>query len=246
MRTITSLLSCVLSLCLVASGQAPPEFIAASIRPSAAPVQFEHDGTTEITPGLLTMRDVTTATCIKWAYGVQDSQIAGPKWLQSDHFDILARAAGDASADQMKAMMRSTLAGRFRLTFHRENRELQAYALTVAKGGPKLRESAPGTHPYRENTTVSTIGRALSMREFADFISGPLHMPVVDSTGLAGRYDFTLDFTAYLPDNNSAAPDNINGIIISALQGELGLKLESKKESVEVLVVDQVEPPSPN
>ena len=83
----------------------------------------------------------------------------------------------------------------------------------------------------------------------ADFISQPLRMPVVDHTGLPGRYDFVLDFTAYLPTgekNMTPDFDNNNGIILAAIQGELGLKLESRKLQVETYVIDQVEKPSPN
>jgi len=238
-----------MGLALISAAASGQTFGAASIRPSAGQVQFEHDGKTEINPGTVTMRDVTAATCIKWAYGVQDSQISGPEWLQSEHFDIVAKADEPVAAEQMKPMMQSLLAERFHLTFHRQRRELTAYAMTVAKGGHKLRESAGETKPYRENSAIGTVARATTMKEFADFISGPLRMPVVDMTGLNGRYDFALDFTPYLPGGEQVMKvefDNTSGIIIAAMQGELGLKLESKKESVEVLVIDRVEKPSEN
>jgi uncharacterized protein (TIGR03435 family) len=224
-------------------------FAAASIRPSAGQVQFEHDGKTVTTPGHLTMQDVTAATCIKFAYGIQDSQISGPDWLESEHFDIIAKADAPVAEDQLKLMMQSLLADRFQLSFHRQNKELSAYAITVAKGGAKLKESAPGTVPYRENSAVGTVVRALTMKEWADFISQPMQTPVVDMTGLNGRYDFSLDFTAYLPGGEkvmNVAYDNANGILIAAMQGELGLKMESRKESLEVLVIDHVEKPSAN
>ena len=101
-------------------------FAVASIRPSAEDVKFEHDGKTEITPGTLTMRDVTAATCIKFAYSVQDSQISGPERLQSDHFDIIAKADapvadGQLNNDQLKLMMQALLADRFKLAFHRQS-----------------------------------------------------------------------------------------------------------------------------
>jgi uncharacterized protein (TIGR03435 family) len=224
-------------------------FAAASIRSSAGDVKFEHDGKTEISPGNITMRDVTLATCIKFAYGVQDSQISGPEWLQSEHFDILAKADTPAAKDQLKFMMQALLADRFKLSFHRQNKELSAYAMTVAKGGAKLKEAAADTQPFRENSAVGSIVRAMTMKEWADFISGPMRTPVVDMTGLKGRYDFSLDFTAYLPGGENAmnvAFDNANGIMIAAMQGELGLKLESRKETVEVLTIDHVEKPSAN
>ena len=232
--------------CATASAQS---FAAASIRPSAGQVQFEHDGNTQTTPGHLRMRDVTVATCIKWAYGVQDSQISGPGWLQSEHFDIIATADEPIGEDQMKLMMRTLLADRFHLTFHRQNKELRSYLMTVAKRGDKLHESAPDTASFRQNSAIGTIVRGFTMQEFADFMAGPLQTPVVDMTGLKGRYDFALDFTAYLPPGEHVMKvefDNTTGIIIAAMHGELGLDLESKKENVEVLVIDRVEKPSPN
>jgi uncharacterized protein (TIGR03435 family) len=231
---------------LTASAQT---FSVASIRPSAGQVQFEHDGKTEITPGMVTMRDVTAATCIKFAYGVQDAQISGPDWLQSNHFDIIAKADQPVPPDQLKLMMRALLTERFKLAFHRQNKELSAYAMTIAKGGAKLKESAPDEKPSRENSAIGTVARAVTMKELADLIAGPLQMPVVDQTGLPGRYDFTLDFTPYLPGGEQVMKvtfDNNNGIIIAAMQGELGLKLESKKETVDVLMIDHVEQPSAN
>jgi uncharacterized protein (TIGR03435 family) len=232
--------------CLAVSAQT---FAAASIRPSAAEVQFEHDGKTVTTPGTVTMRDVTVATCIKWAYGVQDSQISGPAWLQSDHFDITAKADEPAADEKLKLMMRSLLAERFALSFHRQNKELRSYVMTVAKGGAKLHESAPDVKPFRENSAIGTVAKATTMKEFADFMAGPLQAPVVDMTGLTARYDFELNFTRYIPTGETVMKvdyDNTNGIIISALKGELGLDLQSRKEEVEVLVIDRVERPSDN
>jgi uncharacterized protein (TIGR03435 family) len=224
-------------------------FAVASIRPSAAEVQFEHDGKTVTTPGTVTMRDVTVATCIKWAYSVQDSQIAGPAWLQSEHFDITAKADEPVRDEQMQLMMRALLAERFKLTFHRQNKELRSYVMTVAKSGPKFHESAPGVRTSRENSAVGTVVKAMTLKEFGDFMAGPLQAPVVDMTELTGRYDFTLDFTRYLPVGENVMKmgfDNATGIIVSALKGELGLDLQSRKEEVEVLVIDRVERPSDN
>jgi uncharacterized protein (TIGR03435 family) len=234
---------------VAAADEAGPSFAVASIRPSGAEVKFEHDGKREVSPGALTMRDVTVATCIKWAYGVQDSQIAGPAWLQSEHFDIMARADEPAGIEALKLMMRTLLADRFGLSFHRQSKEVRSYVLTVAKSGHKLRESAADTKPSRQNSANGTVARAITMKEFADFIAGPLQTPVVDMTGLQGKYDFTLDFTPYLPANATVMRvdyTDTNGIIISALLGELGLKVESRKESVEVMMIDHVERPSAN
>ena len=246
----TSVLTCLLlgaSAALVWA--APDTFSVASIRPSSGSVKFEHDGKTETMPGTLTMRDVLVSTCIKWAYGVQDSQISGPEWIGAERFDILAKADAPATVDQMKVMMQVLLKERFGLSFHRRSKELSSYALTIAKDGHKLKEAAVDEKTSRTNSAIGTVAKAMTMREFADFMSGPLRMPVVDATGLNGRYDFMLDFTPYLPGGEQVMKvdfDNTNGIILAALQGELGLKLESKKESMEVLVIDHIERPSDN
>jgi uncharacterized protein (TIGR03435 family) len=224
-------------------------FAAASIRPSAGQVQFEHDGKTVTTPGNVTMRDVTAATCIKFAYGVQDSQISGPAWLQSEHFDILAKADTPVAEDQLKLMMQALLADRFKLSFHREPKELRSYVMTVAKSGQKLHESAANEKPFRENSAIGTVVKAMTMKEFADFMADALQTPIVDMSGMTGRYDFVLDFTPYLPPGEHVMKmefDNSTGIIISAIRGELGFDLESKKENVDMLVIDHVEQPSAN
>jgi uncharacterized protein (TIGR03435 family) len=240
----------LLSLLLAAGGPllqaaaADPAFAVTSIRPSAAPVPFEHDGRTETSPGALSMRDVSVITCIKWAYGVGEAQVAGPAWLQSERYDILAKADGPVGDEQLKLMLRTLLAERFKLAFQRETRELRGYALTVAKGAHKLHEAENAGNPFRQNSATGMIARSMTMSEFADFIAGPLQTPVVDKTGLKGRYDFAIDFTAYLP-TDGTRPDTI-GIIMAALQGELGLKLESQKMSTEVLVINHAEKPSAN
>jgi uncharacterized protein (TIGR03435 family) len=224
-------------------------FAVASIRPSAAPVQFEHDGRTLVTAGTVTMRDVTVATCIKWVYGVQDSQIAGPDWIEAEHYDIIAKADVPATPDELKRMMGALLAERFGLTFHRASRELRSYVMTVARTGHKLQVWDGEGKPSRQNSAIGTIAKGTTMEEFADFIAGPLQAPVVDNTGLSGRYDFALDFTPYLPTGENVMKkdfDNTAGIIITALQNELGLRMESKKESIEMLVIDHVERPSGN
>jgi uncharacterized protein (TIGR03435 family) len=196
------------------------------------------------------MQDVSVQTCIKWAYGVQDSQISGPAWIQSEKFDITAKADNPATDDQMKPMMQTLLADRFKLSFHHQSKELKAFVLTVAKGGAKLSPAAaPDAKPFRQNSSNGTVAKSITIQEFADFISGPLQMPVVDETGLTGRYDFAIDFTPYLPDpahNMDGTKPDTTGILMAALEGELGLKMESRKTQVEVMVIDHVEKPSAN
>ena len=243
-----SLLIVVFALFVRTATSQQPVFAVATIRPSEEAVQFEHDGRTEISPESLRMKDVTVNTCIKWAYGVQDSQILGPSLLRSERYDITAKSDSPAAASQMKLMLQNLLADRFKLTFHRENKNMKAFSLIVVKSGSKLHTAAGDGDSTRENTAVSTIAKSMTMREFADFLSGPVETPIVDKTGLDGKYDFTLDFTAYLPQlDRQTKVDDFLGVMQAALEGELGLKLESqKKQAVEVLIVDHVEKPSEN
>jgi len=236
----------LVSTLYVRAAAAQPAFAVASIRQSAEEVKFEHDGKTETSPGTLRMRDVTVDTCIKWAYGVQDSQISGPTLLRSEHYDIIAKADEPVGDDQLKLMLRTLLAERFKLSFHHENKELRAYALTVAKSGQKLHESVGEGKSTIQNSATGTVARSTTMEEFANFISEPLRTPVVNKTGLNGRYDFTIDFTTYLPADASTVRPDVTSVMMAALEGELGLKLESTKTAVEAFVVDHVEKPSEN
>jgi uncharacterized protein (TIGR03435 family) len=171
-------------------------FDVASIRPS----QFQSgDGegsrreSIEVSGDRLTMRNVTLRSCISWAYSVQDFQIDGAPG--ADRFDIAAKAPAPASVQTLRAMLGTLLAERFKLSFHRDTKELSSLALVVAKGGPKLRisqEDAPG---ILQPSKAAMVAQHASMSEFIGTLSGPLRTPVVDKTGLTGRYDFTVDRT---------------------------------------------------
>jgi len=247
-RAAWLLLACRIAIPTASLAQ-QPAFAVATIRPSSAEVKFEHDGKTETTPGTLRMQDVSVETCIKWAYGVQYSQISGPAWINSDKFDITAKADSPATEEQMKRMLQTLLADRFKLSFHRQSKELKAFVLTVAKGGAKVHPAAaPDAKPFRQNSANGSVVKSMTIQEFGDFISGPLQMPVVDETRLPGKYDFVLDFTPYLPDAHNMdvqRPDSTS-ILMAALADELGIKMETRKSQVDVMVIDQVEKPSAN
>lgn len=248
------ILICLLVLALepahVSVSAQNPAFEVATIRPSKEAVKFERDGETQLLGDTLRMRDVTVNTCIKLAYHVQDRQIAGPSWLASERFDITAKTDGPADEDTVKLMVRSLLANRFGLSFHRESREMKVIILTVANGGAKLAPTAtPDAKPYHQNSANGTIATSMPMAEFADFISAPLDTPVVDHTGLKGKYDFTIDFTPYLPDpgkNMDPGRPDATALLKAVLNDELGLRMEGGKASLDVLVVDHIEKPSEN
>lgn len=241
------LLACPAAFSAVSAQQ--PTFAVASIHPSSGEVKFEHDGNTETTPGTVRMQDVSVETCIKWAYGVQYSQISGPAWIDSDKFDITAKADSPATEDQMKVMMQALLTDRFKLSFHRQDKELKAFVLTVAKGGAKVHPAAaPDAKPFHQNSANGSVVKSMTIREWGDYISGPLQMPVVDETGLPGKYDFVIDFTPYLPDAKNMGPDrpDTTSILMAAMEGELGIKMKTRKTPVDIMVIDHVDKPSAN
>ena len=201
----------------------------------------------------------TLGEMISTAYGVQARQVIGaPDWVWSEKFDIEATpdTPGMPSRAQLMGEVQKLMAERFQLKFHRDKREMSALILTVAKTGPKLKTSDDaGGLPGLFFTGVGVLNvRNAHIDEFTGLMQqAVLDRPIVDQTGLAGKYDFTLKWTpddAQLaqmgmkaPANEAAdAPPNL----FTAMQDELGLKLESGKAPVEVLVLDKVEQPSAN
>jgi len=198
---------------------------------------------------------------ISFAYGVHVRQITGgPGWLDSDLYDILAEpeAEGSPNRKQLEVMLQKLLADRFQLVFHRDKKELSVYALVVGKNGPKLTKSTgdPNGLPGLMFRALGVLpANNANMADFAGVMqSAVLDRPVVDQTGLSGRFDFTLKWTPdefqfaglgpRVPppaDNPDAPPD-----LYTAIQQQLGLKLESTKAQVEVLVIDHLEKPSEN
>jgi uncharacterized protein (TIGR03435 family) len=162
-------------------------------------------------------------------------------------------------------MLQALLADRFKLTIHRETKDLPAYALVIAKNGPKLQEAKPGTYPEDGKGHAGRIlmdpgqltGQGLPIATLAEFLSEWLGRTVLDQTGLKGNYDFTLKWTPEPgqgmmlrgPEGSNPGPEGgppTDSPAITAIQEELGLKVESTKAPVEVLVIDHVEKPSEN
>ena len=223
-----------------------PAFDVAVIRPSAQEVKFERNGKTTFTYGTLTMRDVTVSTCIQYAYGTVQPLITGPESLKHTHYDITAKTAPDTSEQQVRLMMRSLLRQRFNLAFHQEKKEMRVFTLVVAKSGIKMHPSAPGGEMSHENSSTGVIARSITMREFADYLSDPLGAPLADGTDLPGRYDLQIDFTPYVDmERTDVRPDPV-AVLKAALKGDLGLELVQRTETVDLTVIDHVDPPSTN
>jgi bla regulator protein BlaR1 len=250
---------------------------------------------------LLTLPDgfsatgVTLQMLIQAAYAVEDNQISAvPNWLSSEKYDIeakldesgvddLQKLSQDQRNAERRRMLQALLADRFKLTLHRETKDLPVYALVIAKNGPKLQEAklgdtypngiqgpdghgiqAPGGHGgagliFTGKGQLTFQG--LPIRALAGELSRQLGSTVLDKTGLSGIYDFKLQWT---PDDPAQSPmfkgteggqpgtdktpsaDSIGPSIFTALREQLGLKLESQKGPVEILVIDHVEKPSEN
>jgi len=190
------------------------------------------------------------------AYDVQEAQIAGgPNWFTTEKWDIEARTdnPGEHSVEETRGMLQHMLAERFGLRIHRETEERPAYALTVAKGGPKFKAAGPDG-----SANVRIAGNSISLERgelarMTQLLSTALGRPVIDRTGLTGLYDLSLQWDEApvgqggVPDLDApAAPGNGHGSIFTAIQDQLGLRLESHRAPVEVIVVDRMERPSQN
>ena len=194
--------------------------------------------------------NMTAILC--FAYKVQKSQIINaPNWFDEDRWDIdgVPDLEGKPNWNQYRSMLRKLLVTRFGMQLHQDKRELSVYALTVAKGGPKLQKTKSESS---ENSDSSGHGIGIqqymkftndSMPEFAEFLDLMTDMPVIDQTSLAGRYDFTLLWT---PDvMRSTDPNNAPGLF-TAVKEQLGLKLEATRAPADVLVIDSATKPTQN
>jgi bla regulator protein blaR1 len=234
------------------------KFEVASIKPSAS--DFVGMFSRYLPGGGLRITGATLQILISIAYGLHPFQISGgPKWIDADRFDIDARLTTSDAAlpanpaltreDQRNAAegLRSLLADRFLLTFHQETREQSLFALVVAKRGPKLQDSTESESFIRKAGRGSIKGQAVALQLLVVNLANELGQPVIDKTGLTGKYTFELKWDANLPSaaqSSMATPDE--GSIFTALQEQLGLRLESQKGPVKVLVVDGAERPSKN
>ena len=227
----------------VSSAAKRPEFEVVSIKP-ASPTR---GGAVPIgrsaNPGSVTLWGVTPKDVIARAYSLRGYQIAGPSWIDEERYDIAARVSGRASDAQQRLMLQTMLADRFRLTAHAETRVLPAYELVVGKNGPKLHEATPdaiGSRVFPNAPGISA--KQISMSRLAELLSMKLDRPVADKTGLSGSFDVELKWT---PD--TAPPDaDLGPSVFTAVEEQLGLKLEARRLPIEVLIIDHISRPSAN
>jgi uncharacterized protein (TIGR03435 family) len=264
------------------SSTPPLTFEVASVKPSATD---DRRTMIQIQPGgSLRTGGTSLKMLLTFAYDVREFQITGgPGWINTDRFDIVAKAERSAGAenppddprkmteqqrktvgDQMRERLRALLAERFQLTLHRETKEQSVYALVVAKGGPKLQQAQAmeGTGPRGPMMRMGRgelSGQGVELEMLTRTLSSQLGRTVIDRTGLKGNFDFKLTWTPEPgqsatplgggppPGADAPPPPDANGpSVFTALQEQLGLRLESQKGPVEMLVIDRVEKPSEN
>jgi uncharacterized protein (TIGR03435 family) len=175
------------------------------------------------------------------AYQVKDFQVAGgPKWIDGDRFDVNAKAEGAADGPQLKAMLQTLLADRFQLVIHHEQKIAPAYALVLAKSGLKIKpvEGATGSSSNGNRGQFTVTG--MTMSKFADLLSRELKGPVADLTETPGAFDFKLEWSM------EGDANDVQSALFAALQSQLGVKLESRKLPLDLIVVDKAEKPSEN
>jgi uncharacterized protein (TIGR03435 family) len=238
------------------AADADPTYEVATIKPSQPEEQRSAvvQGTRLVTAG------TSLVDLMMFAYSVHPLQITGGgEWIRTERFDVVVQPSlpGRPSSAQMRSIVQKLLADRFRLTLHHAQSELPVYRIAIAKGGLKL---TPSTKEERGNNTAA-IGIAAgemtvvnaTMSEFASLMQRYVRLdrPIVDHTGVAGKYDFKLSWTPDFSQFDGHPPGPVKSdenapSLYTAMEEQLGLKLEAAREAADVLVIDQVERPTEN
>jgi len=275
-----------------ADGQSPPSAVPTTASFEVASIKPNHSGDRRFfvswQPGRFNANGMTLKFLITMAYDVKDFQVSGgPGWVNTERYDIDAKEPDTIAQELEKlpreqrgaladSMLQSLLADRFQLKLTRGSKELPAYALVVAKNGPKLQQvkiddtqadaaKAPGGHPHGPMMRMGrgeVSGQGVELSFLASVLSQQLGRTVLDKTGLRGNYDFTLKWTPEQgegmmmagpgpggggpPPDGTPPPDTSGPSIFTALQEQLGLRLEATKAPAEVLTIDHIEKPSEN
>ena len=212
-----------------------PEFDVASVKANHS---GNDKGSIQMAKGALTMMNAPLVKIISTAFGISEDRdaylLAGPSWIREERYDVIAKFPAASSADQVRLMLQALLNERFGMRFHREMREVPAYALIVAKSGLKARPAAEGSLGGFRRGAGHLESRSGTMAALADKLSQSSDRPVVDKTAIPGAYEFALDWVPdQLQNEGRGGPS-----LFSAIQDQIGLKLEARREAMEVVVVD--------
>jgi uncharacterized protein (TIGR03435 family) len=190
------------------------------------------------------MRNIRLRSALKWAYHVQTDQISGPGWLDSERYLIMAKTGTPEPEGQLRLMLQHLLTDRFQIKSHRETRDMTVSILTVDKGGLKFKPSGEaGEGGVHYEIVDKVVANRATLSQFADSLTNALRSVVLNETGLEGRYDFTLNLGEYEP----IPPEDYPAVTVRGLREQLGLRVESRRSQIPVLVVDHAEKtPIPN
>jgi uncharacterized protein (TIGR03435 family) len=230
-----------------------PEFDVASVKASPQETELieSHLPSLNVEGGRnLNFSNIALRNLIMLAYSVGAKQVSGPEWL-TNRFDVIAKVPGDAKKEEIPLMLQALLAERFKLVLHREQKTMQVYALEVAKSGPKMQDvpqgatGEPGCTRSFAETPGATLAAACHRMNSSDIAAqiqalAPGYFrdgPIVDASGLKGIYNFRLEWVT----QREAAEGSEGLSIFAAVQQQLGMKLEARKQPVEVLVIDHCE-----
>jgi uncharacterized protein (TIGR03435 family) len=193
------------------------------------------------TPGLIRIENLSLKSVIGTSYGVKDFQIEGPGWLADVSVDIDAKPPAGYRHAQLQPLLQNLLAERFKLAVHHESREVSGFALVVAKGGTKLREATKPRGYFTGRPGLIEEARA-STAELAAVLARFVGRPVVDETGLTGAYEVKVEWTPdpAAGDEQKEAPDP-GPSLFSALNEQLGLRLQTRKVPADTVIVDHME-----
>lgn len=216
-------------------GQAPA-FEVSSIKVHTSSGINERSGIDE-RPSVVRVENLPLKALIETAYGVRDYQLSGPSWIETARYDVVAKPPAGVTQSQLRPMLQSLLAERFKLVLHHESKDMGIYDLMLAKSGSTLQESK-GPRTFFTSRPALISGTRVSMQELATALSSLLDRQVIERTGLSGVYDVKVQWT---PDS---ATGDLGVSLFTAIQEQLGLKLESKSGAVDVLVIDHVERPA--
>ncbi len=216
---------------------AQPAFEAASIRASTLTTR-----SIQLSPKTISMQGQPLLEYLRWSYNTQAPMIIGPSWLSDVRFDVTAAAGTEVTEAEMRLMMRQLLAERFKLDLHLEKRVLPILEITVAKGGHKMIPTDTEGSPNFRAGNLSVRGVGATMQPLVETLSTFLATPVVDRTGLTGKFNYAVEINSFITDDvRRNAAVQLPVVVAQALQEQAGLKLVSAKASVDVLVIDHIE-----
>ena len=242
LRAILACLVFPTAFCLAQSA-ANPTFEVAAIKPSTA---TDNHSSSHSNNGRITMDNLTLKQIIVNAYRIQNHQFVGPAWLENERYNINAKADAKVEYAELMAMLQNLLAERFKLVVHHESKSVPGYALVVSKGGLKVKPVEGEGSSMNSNNTKLTATHVNTDR-ISKYVSSVLGQPVLDETGVKDSFSFVLEYADPRPGREEKSDSGATlPTIFTALNEQLGLKLETRKVPIDIVVVDHIERPTEN